>query len=93
MNSIATERTRGRKWLAIRKAILSRDCGLCQVCKAKGKLTVATEVDHIAQIADGGTDDYCNLQAICHQCHADKTARENGKRRRVAIGADGWPIG
>ena len=93
MISTATERTRGRKWLAIRKAILNRDCGLCQVCIAQGRLTVATEVDHITQIADGGTDDYDNLQAICHDCHADKTARENGKRRRVAIGADGWPIG
>jgi 5-methylcytosine-specific restriction endonuclease McrA len=37
-----------------------------------------------------------NLQAICSQCHAAKTEREaaqaQGRRTRVQIGPDGWPI-
>eukprot|EP01125_Pyxidicula_operculata_P019643 TRINITY_DN712_c0_g2_i2.p1 TRINITY_DN712_c0_g2~~TRINITY_DN712_c0_g2_i2.p1 ORF type:complete len:1149 (+),score=276.09 TRINITY_DN712_c0_g2_i2:186-3449(+) len=31
------------------------------------------EVDHIVQHAEGGTDDPENLQALCPNCHADKT--------------------
>lgn len=92
MNWIITNRTRGHKWMRIREAILTRDCGLCVPCKAKGKLTIATEVDHILQLADGGTDDHSNLQSICHNCHADKTARENGKKRKAETGIDGWPV-
>ena len=92
MRSTATERLRGSRRIKAKNAVFARDCGICQVCKANGKITSATELDHIVPYANGGTDDYDNLQAICHDCHADKTARENGKRRRVAIGADGWPI-
>jgi len=40
----------------------------------------------------GGTDDLDNLQSLCHDCHAEKTATEQGKRRRQEIGLDGWPV-
>lgn len=69
----ATVRTRGSAWMAIRARILSRDCGLCQVCKLAGRLTLARDVDHVRELADGGTDADANLQSICGPCHEAKT--------------------
>jgi len=69
----ASTRTRGSAWMAIRAQILARDCGLCQVCNMAGNLTLARDVDHIRELADGGTDDAGNLQAICGPCHKGKT--------------------
>lgn len=34
------------------------------------------EVDHIVQFAEGGTDDTSNLQALCPNCHSDKTEHD-----------------
>lgn len=67
------QRTRGGAWMRIRAQVLARDAGLCQVCKAAGRLTLAAEVDHIRELADGGTDEPANLQAICRPCHVAKT--------------------
>ena len=87
------ERIRGRIWLKIRARILRRDNGLCQSCLDKGKISIATEVDHQTALTNGGTNDDDNLISLCHDCHADKTARDTGKNRRKQIGIDGWPIG
>jgi 5-methylcytosine-specific restriction protein A len=70
------ERGYGWQWQQLRKRILTRDKGLCQVCLAEGKFRPARDVDHIVHKADGGTDDDTNLQAICAKHHAEKTARE-----------------
>ena len=55
---------------------MQRDKGLCQNCLRHGRVTPATEVDHIVPVAQGGTDDLTNLEAICTSCHREKTARE-----------------
>lgn len=68
---------------------MRRDGGLCQVCKQAGRVTLATEVDHIvgkAQAARMGwsrhkVDEHGNLRAICKACHQAKTAREHTKQR------------
>lgn len=85
------ERGYGTAWDKARQATLKRDRHLCQVCEAAGRVTVATEVDHITPKAEGGTDDMSNLAAICSNCHKAKTARENGRDWRVT-GVDGWPL-
>jgi 5-methylcytosine-specific restriction endonuclease McrA len=71
----ATLRLRGSSWMVIRDRILRRDNGICQCteCKRLGRLRAAHEVDHIVELADGGTDADCNLQAINHDCHVEKT--------------------
>jgi 5-methylcytosine-specific restriction protein A len=69
----ATVRTRGSAWMAMRARILARDCGLCQVCKAAGRFRLARDVDHVQELADGGTDAPGNLQSICGPCHEVKT--------------------
>lgn len=71
-----SERGYGADWRRLRVVILRRDNGLCQPCKAAGRLTVATEVDHIINKAIGGTDAPVNLQSICNDCHKVKTAAE-----------------
>lgn len=70
------ERGYGQAWERLRKAVLSRDKGLCQVCLGKGRYTPARQVDHIMPKASGGTDATENLQAICEACHRAKSARE-----------------
>lgn len=74
-----TERGYGWQWQKVRERILARDCGLCCMCKAHGRLTLATEVDHIVNKAAGGSDHDSNLQSACKPCHKAKTAAESGR--------------
>jgi len=84
-------RTRGRRWMAIRAGVLS-ESPLCVACQRAGRIRIADEVDHILPLHKGGTDDTDNLQALCTECHADKTARDAGHARKPEIGLDGWPL-
>lgn len=77
------ERGYGSEWEKIRKRILSRDKGLCQVCKANDRVSVARQVDHIIPKAEGGQDEDDNLQSICITCHQLKTAAEATRGRRA----------
>jgi len=74
----STQRGYGYAWQKKRKLILKRDNYLCQPCKRNGHLTQASEVDHILQKADGGTDSANNLQSICNPCHKSKTILARG---------------
>lgn len=91
-----TARGYGWHWQQLRQAILGRDMHLCQPCKAKGRATIAKQVDHIIPKAKGGSDDPENLQAICIACHDAKSDAEaaegQGRRVKPTIGADGWPV-
>ena len=87
----ALRKRSGSRWQKVIERILRRDNGICQECMRRGRVKAASEVDHIKRIADGGGDDDDNLQALCHDCHADKTAAEGGKLRRRRTGLDGWP--
>lgn len=53
-----------------------RESPLCEHCKREGRLTPATQVDHI----DGDPENNApaNLASLCAPCHSLKTARENG---------------
>jgi len=51
----------------------------CRHCALVGVNTLAVEVDHIKPISQGGDKwDRDNLQPLCQQCHARKTASEVG---------------
>lgn len=63
----------GRPWRRKREAILVRDKYTCQSC---GLVTSELEVDHIINVARGGSDADANLQALCVPCHQRKTAAE-----------------
>ncbi|MBM9615321.1 HNH endonuclease [Desulfobulbus rhabdoformis] len=74
------KRQRGGSWKRIRLRILKRDGYLCQECQRMGRVTMATDVDHVTPLADGGTDDDKNLQSLCGVCHKKKTREENSRR-------------
>ena len=66
------------RWRKIRKYILKRDGGICQICGRSEKSMI---VDHIKEIKDGGEPySYDNLQTLCKSCHNIKTAREVANR-------------
>jgi 5-methylcytosine-specific restriction protein A len=54
-----------------------RDRYTCQNC---GRVALALDVDHRIPLWQGGPDTDGNLQCLCHDCHAIKTAREAGER-------------
>jgi len=80
-----SDRGYGTEWRRLRKIILKRDCYLCQVCQSGGIVTPATEVDHIVNKADGGTDAPSNLQSICSRCHQAKTLAEASRSRQAGV--------
>jgi 5-methylcytosine-specific restriction protein A len=47
------------------------------------RVSQATEVDHITNRAQGGTDEAHNLEGICVPCHKRKTAREAKAARHI----------
>lgn len=65
---------------------------LCRRCRERGIVTAATVPDHIKPLAQGGTDDDSNIRCLCQCCHDEVTAEQFGHRKRLAIGADGWPV-
>lgn len=93
-----TERGYGWQWQKLREQILSRDQHLCLTCKAKGRVTPATQVDHIKPKSRGGTDDPDNLASICSDCHEEKSQREAAEaqgrtyKRKRRVGLDGYPV-
>lgn len=66
-----------RRWQRQRVMFLARH-PLCVNCEKEGRVTAATEVDHVVPLAQGGTNDDDNLQALCHSCHSRKTATDQG---------------
>ena len=72
-----TERGYGWAWQQQRERILTRDNGLCCMCSKAGRVSLATDVDHIVNKAQGGSDDDANLQSLCRPCHKAKTAGES----------------
>jgi 5-methylcytosine-specific restriction protein A len=94
----------GAEWDKVRKLVLKRDGHLCQCthCRAEGRTTIATEVDHIVSRATAQAlgwskaraEHPSNLQAINSDCHAVKTQEEQGKsvKPKRHIGLDGFPI-
>lgn len=72
------QRIGGSRWRKLRRTILQAE-PLCRMCMAKGRVTAATEVDHIKALHQGGLEfDAGNLQPLCSPCHASKSASEGG---------------
>jgi 5-methylcytosine-specific restriction protein A len=68
----------GRRWRRFRLVWLSEH-PWCVDCEREGKLTAATDVDHIEPLQEG--DEVCdetNVQSLCRSHHSRKTARECG---------------
>lgn len=74
-----TPRVRGRPWMRVRAGVLAAS-PLCVACEAAGVTRLATEVDHVVPLHRGGSNALANLQGLCRECHATKTATEAGER-------------
>jgi hypothetical protein len=55
-----------------------KKCAGCKCCLKSKKY----DIDHI-RLANGGTNQIDNLQALCKSCHQDKTATENEQGQYV----------
>ncbi len=78
----------GRRLQAARAALFQR-CPLCVACEAKGIVTAATQRDHIIPVEEGGEDSDDNTQALCDDCHEDKSLQERLRGRRRSTQAGG----
>ena len=85
-------RISGRRLQRIRAHVLGL-APLCVTCLALGRVTAATEVDHVLALVNGGGNEMANLQGLCAACHVDKTARDLGREVKAVTGLDGWPVG
>lgn len=71
---------RAKRWAKWRDLIIitcQAKCANYADCSRK-----AEGIDHIVPFAEGGTDDYHNLQPLCKLCHDKKTAKENQERTK-----------
>ena len=72
------------RWRNLRDMVIARH-PLCEQCKSKGLTTIATQVDHILPIEEGGNPtDWTNLQPLCASCHSKKTRQENEPEKNIA---------
>lgn len=67
------------QWPQLRSQVIARAHGLCEHddCNYPGK-----DVDHIINLANGGTHALNNLQLLCTWHHKQKTAREAAEARK-----------
>lgn len=77
------QRGYNREWRKISKQFLDAHplcAGFDSVCEERGRITPATDVDHIVPHRGNLRIfwDQSNWQALCHTCHSRKTAREDG---------------
>jgi 5-methylcytosine-specific restriction protein A len=65
-----------RNWRRFRIGFLARN-PLCADCERRELLTPATEVHHVAKVADRPDlrFDPANVMALCQPCHSARTAR------------------
>jgi 5-methylcytosine-specific restriction protein A len=71
---------RKAKWLRTREAVLSQE-PWCRACKGDGRETLATQVDHIVPVEQGGDKwNLAGLQPLCSSHHGQKTRREQRNR-------------
>lgn len=67
-------------WKQLREVVIARAGGICQHedgCTYQGK-----DVDHIVNLASGGTNDLDNLRLLCTWHHKRKTAQEAAQARK-----------
>lgn len=69
-------------WKNLRRARLHLDGGMCVKCRSRGRVTPATEIDHIRPVSERPDLVYQieNLRSLCRPCHQAVTrASMNGR--------------
>ena len=78
-NTSNSKRGYGADWRRVRQAVLAAE-PLCRFCAAEGRVTVATDVDHIQSfngLHDPARLDPNNCRPLCQPCHRKRTARQS----------------
>ncbi len=90
----AAKRVTGRRLQALRERLFT-DNPLCVECERQGRVTLATQRDHVISLAEGGTDEDDNVQGLCRACHDTKSRQESVRGRngpvRVSLLPDWLP--
>lgn len=79
------------EWKRCRESYKKSVGGLCEMCKARGKITPAKVVHHKIHLNAQNIDDvnltlnFSNLMALCQDCHAEI----HGTPKRYRVNADG----
>lgn len=83
-NAINTVHTNTRRGIypRIRKEIISEQNNKCNMC-IKPLTEFNVNIDHKIGVQFGGTNDIDNLQALCLECHNEKTIKEKRKRKKI----------
>lgn len=79
----ATKRVTGRRLQQLRQELFRRS-PLCAECERLGRVSLATQRDHIKPLAEGGADDDDNVQGLCEPCHEEKSLQERLRAQRRA---------
>jgi 5-methylcytosine-specific restriction protein A len=58
----------------VKKQVASAQSWACKMCGEK--LPGNYEIDHVVPLSSGGANDQINLQALCCNCHGEKTQLE-----------------
>jgi len=74
------KRKRGRAGQRDRREVLTAE-PFCRHCLENGLHVASEVVDHIINLAAGGSDDRDNKQALCTPCHDAKTLSEARRGR------------
>lgn len=64
------------------RAALFMRSPLCVHCQQLGRVTLATQRDHVIPLAEGGADHQTNEQALCEPCHDIKSQAESLRGRQ-----------
>lgn len=59
----------------VKKVVASNQKWRCKQCEEL--LSASYEVDHICPLYKGGTNEINNLQALCRNCHGEKTIHDS----------------
>ncbi len=65
--------------LSQKKEVLARQKSKCNICHLPLN-PIRIHFDHIQEVYKGGKSTVRNLQALCLNCHADKTQKERLQR-------------
>jgi uncharacterized phage infection (PIP) family protein YhgE len=66
----------------IRKEVITEQNDKCNTCN-KQLTEYNVNIDHKIGVQFGGTNDLDNLQALCVECHNEKTIKERRNRKKI----------
>jgi len=82
-NSLAPRKRKRVLTAADKKRIASKQNWKCKICN--NLLPTRYHIDHIKEFSGGGSDRESNLQALCPNCHSEKTEQERHRKKQAKL--------